>query len=67
MFSSLPHVRVCTNGRFSVPTFHCQLMWVQTDVCGLLSVNVGCCQFNVGLDPLILSINLGRKTGCLWV
>ena len=62
------------NGRFLGPIEdrsarygHLQIMWVRTDVCRLLSINLGCWQNNVGLRPPILSINLGRKSRSLQV
>jgi hypothetical protein len=48
-------------------TSHLQIIWVDPDVCRLLSDNLGYWQCNVGLKPRILSINLGRKTRCLQV
>ena len=42
-----------------------QIIWARPDVCRLLAINLGCWQNNVGSRPPILSVNLGRKSGCL--
>ena len=39
----------------------------EPDVFGLLSINLGCYQCNVGPTPRILSINLGPKRRCYQV
>jgi len=47
--------------------FCLQTIWVGPDVCRLLADNLGCWQINVGSRPRILSVNLGRESGCLQV
>jgi hypothetical protein len=47
------------------PESRLQLIWVGPDVCRLLANNLGCLQINVGSRRRILSVNLGRKSGCL--
>jgi hypothetical protein len=43
---------------------HSQLMWAETDVIRLFSINLGSFSINLGQSVPIFSANVGQKCGC---